>query len=54
MPMPERFALAWPIHRAHRCAFVGWRRNFGLASLPAPQLGYKRPLHALPLALAGR
>ena len=51
MPMPERFALAWPIHRAHRCAFVGWRRNFGLASLPAPQLGYKRPLHALPLAV---
>lgn len=51
MPMPARFALAWPIHRAHRCAFVGWRRNFGLASLPAPQLGYKRPLHALPLAV---
>ena len=53
MPMPERFALAWPIHRAHRCAFVGWRRNFGSASLPAPQLGYKRPLHALAAGLRG-
>ena len=51
MPMPERFALVWSIHRVHRCAFVGWGRNFGLASLPAPQLGYKRPLHALSLAL---
>ena len=34
MPMPERFALAWLIHRAHRHTFVGWGRNFGLASLP--------------------
>ena len=47
---PERFALVW--------SFIGciaaplWDgAQLWLASLPAPQLRYKRPLHALSLAL---
>ena len=51
MPILVQFAPAWLIRWVHRRAFVGGGRYFGLASLRAPQLRYKRPLYALPLAV---